>query len=602
MPSYGAQFVDKAAELAAARSHVNDTRDAIAVEIGDTERQVEKFRQRGAAADEAVRARLLAHFSDRLEQLHHLFPSPYFVRCDVRGEDDVLRTYYFSKFPFTDRSVFSWMSPAARLRFADIGPTVYQLHDGTLWSGTVTRKDQFMIVGGRVVFMTTESDRYGRTLVHQEQLSRRKPGFVLPEIVAKMERAQDDVVRASPTGSFLIAGPAGSGKTTLAFHRIAYLLQSPDTAERFSSGDVIVFVQDDGTRSYFSKLLPDLGIHDVRVTTFGEWALERLGLENVRVVRRENGVDDALDAYESRKREALDAPGGVWRTRTDPFVALRAAYAQRFTDEDARRFDAQADARELDRFDLTLLLRFARERDGAFRREEEYLVMKRNFEVTRRRRSVPLTYSLLVVDETQNYLPEQLTLLRTCTSPDTRAILYVGDLGQQVLIGTVRDWSAVGEDFSGGRRVELEKVYRSTAAILRYLGSLGFDAPVPDGLREGEAVVERACADAREELERVREAVGAKAAEEHVGIVSPSAAHLAPYRDAFAGRADVHVLTVHEAQGVEFDVVCVVGITDDFFRADGERLKIKRDLVYVALTRAMERLYVLGPSRLSDLL
>ncbi len=594
------QPVDKDAELSVAAANVGETRDAVRAEIGVTEKDVEKFTRRGSA-DETVRMRLLAHFSERLDQLHHLFPSPYFVRCDVRGEDGETKVYYFSKFPFTDRQVFSWMSPAARLRFADIGPTAFQLPDGTLWSGEVRRKDQFMIVGGRIVFMTTESDAYGRTLVHQEELSKRKAGFMLPEIVSKMERAQDDVIRARPDGSFLIAGPAGSGKTTLAFHRIAYLLQSPDTSERFSSRDVIVFVQDEGTRAYFSKLLPDLGIHDVHVTTFGEWAKERLGLTDVTVVRRANGVNEAVDAYESRKREALRAPGGVWRTRMDPFSALRSAYAPHFSDGDARRFDAQAGARELDRFDLTLLLRFARERDGAFQREEEYLVQKKNFEVQRKRRSVPLRYSLLVLDETQNYLPEQITLLRTCVSDATRATLYVGDLGQQVLIGTVRDWAAVGEDFSGGRKVELEKVYRNTAAILRYLQSIGFDAAIPEGLRDGDAVVDEACASVEEEVARVREIVEKKDAEEHVGVVSPSSEYLAAFRDAFAGRSDVHVLTVHEAQGVEFDAVCVVGVTEDFFRAEGERLKIKRDLIYVALTRAMERLYVFGRTRLADL-
>ncbi|OGL95101.1 hypothetical protein A2348_05035 [Candidatus Uhrbacteria bacterium RIFOXYB12_FULL_58_10] len=591
----------KEAELSAAVEHVAATRDAVAGEIGVTEQNVEKFERRGSA-DETVRMKLLAHFSERLDQLHHLFPSPYFVRCDVRDEKGESKTLYFGKFPFTERSIFSWMAPAARLRFADVGPATYALPDGFSWTGKVARKDQFMIVGGRIVFMTTESDAYGRTLVHQEELSRRKAGFMLPEIVAKMERAQDDVIRAPSDGSFLIAGPAGSGKTTLAFHRIAYLLQSPDTSERFSSRDVIVFVQDEGTRAYFSKLLPDLGIHDVCVTTFGEWAMERLELADVTVVRRGNGISEETDAYEAHKREALRAPGGVYRRRSNPFEALRRAYEPYFSESDARWFDRQESARELDRFDLTLLLRFARERDGAFRTELEYLIQKKNFEVTRKRRSVPLRYSLLVLDETQNYLPEQITLLRTCVSEETRATLYVGDLGQQVLLGTVRDWSDVGENFSGGRKVELQKVYRNTRAILGYLVSLRFDVAVPEGLREGEPVVEETCIGVEEEIARVRMVADEKERDALVGVLSPSAEYLEPFRAAFAGRADVHVLTAHEAQGVEFDLVCLVGVPDDFFRAEGERLKIKRDLLYVALTRAMEQLYVFGRVRLTDLL
>ena len=74
-----------------------------------------------------------------------------------------------------------------------------------------------------------------------------------------------------------------------------------------------------------------------------------------------------------------------------------------------------------------------------------------------------------------------------------------------------------------------------------------------------------------------------------------------PFRAAFKDRADVHVLTVHESQGVEFDAVCLVGIPEDFLTVDDPELrKIKRDLLYVALTRAMEELHVFGRSRLSD--
>lgn len=570
--------------LADATAHVSLTRGAVTAEIEAVGKTIEKAVS-DRLMDESVRAKLFEHFSGRLDQLHHLFPNPYFVRCDLRDPDGVVKTVYFSKFPFMEKSIFSWMAPAARMRFEEIGPKL-------------ARKDQFMIVGGRIVFMTSEAEAYGRTLVHQEKLSQRKPGFMLPEIVAKMEAAQDEVIRAPADGSFLIAGPAGSGKTTLAFHRIAYLLQSPDTAERFSSRNVIVFVQDEGTRAYFSKLLPDLGIHDVMVTTFGAWALERLGLEDVEVVRRPSGVDDVIDAYEGKKRDALrsgtNAPKGALKL----FDLLRAIYGSEL--EDDPMFKLQVRDRQLDRFDLSVLLRHAHARDGAFRKTEEYFEQKKNFEVRRKQRSVPLTYSLIVADEAQNYLPEQIEILRSCVSEDTRAMLYVGDLGQQVLLGTVRDWSDVGENFSGGRKVELEKVYRNTQAILRFVASLGFDVSVPEGLREGAPVVEAVCS-AADELERIRSIVDGKDADAHVGIVSPSAEYLAPYRAAFAGRADVHVLTIHEAQSVEFDAACLVGIPDDFFRAEGERLATKRDLLYVALTRAMEELYVFGRSKLSDI-
>ena len=180
-----------------ARGHVNDVRVSTTAEIQKTTELVERYRQAG---NDIVSQKLIAHFSERLDELHHLFPNPYFVRCDVslvEGASQILR---FGKFAFVEEGIFSWTSPAATLRFADIGSVSYESHNGRMWSGTLSRKDQMMISGGKIVFMTSESLEYERTLVYQEQLSRRKSHFMLPEIVARMERAQDDVIRADYKG------------------------------------------------------------------------------------------------------------------------------------------------------------------------------------------------------------------------------------------------------------------------------------------------------------------------------------------------------------------------------------------------------------------
>lgn len=584
-------MIEKDRLLAEAASRVETVRDAVKNEIAVVTETLGRLdRQRNdPASDPTVRNKLVRHFDERLDQLHHLFPSPYFFRCDVRNAAGNTESWYFGKFQMMEQSIFSWMSPAARLRFSDIGPEL-------------RRKDQFMIVGGHIVFMASEGEGYGRTLIHQEALSQRKAGFLLPEIVERMERAQDDVIRAPDTGSFLIAGPAGSGKTTLAFHRIAYLVQSPDTGARFPSQDVIVFVQDEGTRAYFSKLLPDLGIHDVRVTTFGAWALERLGIKDGAFVRRANGVDPDVDAYERKKRDAMRSGLAVGKPRGGPFDRLRTVYEPTFERSDLARLTAQSKANELDRFDLAILLRAMRDEAGAFTREEEYLVQKKNFEVTRKRRTVPLTYPLIVVDEAQNYLPEQIELMRSCASQETKAMLYVGDLGQQVLLGTITDWTEAGESFGQGQRVELDKVYRNTKQILSYLGTLGFRVSIPDGLKEGPDVTDETCADVDEEIARVAAILNAKDGQAHLGVLCPSSNGLDPFRRAFGDRSDVHVLTVHESQGVEFDAVCLVGVPEDFLAVDdAELLKIKRDLLYVALTRAMEELHVFGRTRLTEI-
>lgn len=587
--------------LSTALDHLQTTREKITEEIGRVNVSLDYYRQ-GRGEDEIVRQKLLGHFSDQLDQLHHLFPSPYFIRCDVTSNQGEKKTLYFSKFSFMEQSIFSWMTAAARVRFSEIGPISYPLTDGGQWSGTLMRKDQFMIVGGKIIFMTSETDDYGRTLIHQEQLSQKKAGFMLPEIVEKMEKAQDDVIRAPEHGSFLIGGPAGSGKTTLALHRLAYLMQSPDTAARFSAREMIVFVQDDGTKAYFSRLLPDLGIHNVAIVTFGEWALNRLKLKDFTFIRRPNGVDETIDGYESHKCQAMHAGESTSKRYKHPIVPLQDVYASTFTPDDDRFFKKQMEDHQLDRFDLTILLKHAL-RTGPLTETRDFFVPKKNSEVVRKQHDVPLSYSLIVVDEAQNYLPEQVTILRSCVAEETKAMLYVGDLGQQVLLGTVRDWSSVGEIFAEGQHVQLEKVYRNTRSILTYLKGLGFPTIVPEGLREGTAIVDAVCS-TDEEFRRIKTLVETRDTDMQIGILSPSDAYLKPYRASFADHSNIHILSIHEAQGVEFECVILVGVPTNFFnnRTNKERLRIKKDLIYVALTRAMDELYIFGRQKLQDIL
>jgi hypothetical protein len=154
-----------------ARVNVKDARETIVQEIHTTEKTIERYKKPNVV-DPFVQARLLAHFHERLDQLHHLFPNPFFFRGDVTGLKGKEQTIHFAKFPLIEKGIFSWTSPAARLRFADLGPVSYPLPDNPDWSGMLTRKDQFMIAGGEIRFMTSETPGEGRTLIYQEHIAR----------------------------------------------------------------------------------------------------------------------------------------------------------------------------------------------------------------------------------------------------------------------------------------------------------------------------------------------------------------------------------------------------------------------------------------------
>jgi len=592
---------------AVAQAHVGEVCarvDAAAFEL-DASIEETKQKLKGPETPELrLQRKLYEHKCTERASLAGLGGSPYFFRCDAMLQgDDGEKTLYFSKHTRVEDSIFSWVSPAAALRFEPIGDVRYTMPDGTVRGADLRRKDQYLIVDGKIVFMATEDASHPRTLVHQEHFTSQKRGFVLPDIVAQMEKAQDTVIRAPYKGPFLIAGPAGSGKTTLALHRVAYLAQSPDTAAHFPHDEIVVFVQDESAKAYFGALLPELGIVGVTVCTFHEWAFRLLKLPGHSFVSRWSDDEGEDDRYLFAKRRALDLhTESLDYPARDPYAYLQQVYSDRLNGDLGHIFTTQREQKKLDRFDLVILLKKLRHDEGALREDIEYYDKVVKGRLTKSISRTTIRYSLAVVDEAENWLAEELMLFRGCLDPATEAIIYVGDLAQRTQLGTVRSWDEVGERFSPERKVTLQKVYRNTRQILEYAHSLGYSVDIPTGVAEGPAVDVRGASTQEDDLAHCRSIVASIGKDSTVGILAKAERRLTPIRAIFADDERVKLMTVGEAQGLEFDTVILLGAGD--FQEGisihqdpdlaAERRKMDRDLRYVALTRAMRELHVIG--------
>jgi len=111
----------------------------------------------------------------------------------------------------------------------------------------------------------------------------------MQDIVATIQEHQDDLIRADPDQVLVIQGVAGSGKTAMALHRVAYLLY-PGHKLGFEAERCIIFGPNQMFLGYIANVLPGLGVADIPQTTFEAWALERLGLAGRPL------VDPTLDA------------------------------------------------------------------------------------------------------------------------------------------------------------------------------------------------------------------------------------------------------------------------------------------------------------------
>lgn len=600
--------------LKRSKQHLNNTRACIKYELKKKQVWIKDYEQdkiqTASSADELVVNKLAAHNYKRLDELATLYPSPYFVKLRVyfdhtKEEKDI----YLAKFSFTEESIFSWVAPAAQVRFEEIGKFKYQLPEGKWIHGELLMKEQFMIANGEIKYLSSESNKYDRTLIYQEYLSKQPKGFQLKEIVQQMEKMQDKVIRSHYKGSFLISGPAGSGKTTLGLHRVAYLCLSPDTMEKFPEDSILVLVQDDNSKEYFTKLLPEIGINNVNITIFAEWALGHLGLENLKYIDRIGETEIEKTVYEFQKLEILKELQ-ISTTNLKSFDLLDYVYSQAMTSRNYQIFKKQKELGQLDRYDLTILLQFKKESDNGLLKKDYFYQKERGKKTLKKvEKLVNYDYSLVIIDEVQNYLPGQLSLLKTIVSEKTEAMLYIGDLKQQTKVGAIQSWNQINENFEISREAKLEKVYRNSKQIMHYIKSLGYNVVVSDKLKSGKPVEEITLSDKQQEIEFIKEYIQ-DSENKVIGIIGLNEDYIDDFKKCFGQKSNIHVFTYVEAQGVEFDQVFIVGINKELYKIPDSLSEInykqakavQKNLVYVGLTRAISELYLLGRDRLGDIL
>lgn len=594
--------LNKDALLEAARGRLAEVRETLQKKLAKAKENIVVYKEKVkklSPPDLYTAQSLLKKNEQLVEIAGALYPSPYFIKCTVQFDNhDSSRIFYFSKFALADEHIYSWTSPAAVLRFQEPGVFAYASPDGTQ-KGMLHEKKQYLITDGHIVFMAAESTQYARQLIYQEYFSKRKTEFALPEIVEQMEAAQDKAIRTPPTTSLLIAGPAGSGKTTLALHRVAYLLQSPDTAQRFTAERTIVLVNDHGTQKYFAALLPELGITNVAITTFADFVSENLGLQAYSYQALFGLTEYEQNIYAHEKNTALQSENILTYT-ADPWVLLDAAYKDCLTGESAYLFRDQKTRKVLDRFDVTILFKsYMHTFSELTMYETEYTQLKGG-KVKRTKKALPKQYSLIILDEVQNYLPQQIELITRCLSPNGSCV-YVGDLAQQTKLFTIRGWDQVGQNFTEENTVRLEKVYRSTKQILEYIQSQGFSVTIPTQGREGNQV-ETLNYSTNSERDEYMAHIIAIHPDVTVGILSRNPRIVSAFAEKYKAEPKVKVLSISEAQGVEFDVVILCDaqhLTNVDLSEYPESLakqieQVNRDLLYVALTRAMNELYIVN--------
>ena len=213
-----------------------------------------------------------------IRRLKKMAENPYFGRVDFLYEDDEApETFYigignFSTATGTRPLIYDWRAPVSALFYDyDKGPASYKAPAGLL-TGEITSKWQYKIRRRRLVYAFECDTKIDDEILRQELGQR--GDTALKNLVQTIQKEQNAIIRNTDDRILVIQGAAGSGKTSVALHRVAYLLYH--NRQKLKASQVLILSPNGVFTDYISHILPELGEENIRQMSFDTFAYREL--------------------------------------------------------------------------------------------------------------------------------------------------------------------------------------------------------------------------------------------------------------------------------------------------------------------------------------
>lgn len=205
-----------------------------------------------------------------LRAFRRMLGSAYFARIDFDDGAEVLPIYLgiASLKDGSEFYVYDWRAPICSPFYdAEVGDASYELPDGTVVNGKITLKRQYKLEGDKIIeIFDTDTQVVDNVL---SRLLSTSGSTKMRNIVATIQKEQNKIIRKKDIDILAVQGPAGSGKTSVAMHRIAYLLYADK--ENLNKTNMLILSPNEAFSDYISDVLPQMGEDNVYQTTFYDY-------------------------------------------------------------------------------------------------------------------------------------------------------------------------------------------------------------------------------------------------------------------------------------------------------------------------------------------
>ncbi len=578
--------------------------------------------------------------------------SPYFGAIDFDSNEEGFLSYKIGLKGIKDGStiyVVDWRAPFSELYYNyDVGYGEY--YTGlNIVTGNIKSKKQYKIENGKIIFCI-ESDIKIDDQILQEVLAK-TASEKMKNIVSTIQKEQNAIIRKETSNNLIVQGVAGSGKTSIALHRIAYLLYKH--RKTLSSSSVLIISPNKFFSDYISNVLPELGEQNIAETVMDQILKEELSIKEkietkseqverllgdqfaIKICEIKNSMQfcEDIENFCNQYFDEIFNPTDIVyenflicdkETLKDMFVNkyknrpvyLKLNWIKDYVSFKAQEFELKLNKSTLDKFFKPMFgqLNINNVYNEFLKRYYNLSFVKStkiNFED-----AISLLFikqyiyghttfnkiQHLLIDEFQDYSPLNYKLINNMF-PCVKTIL--GDIGQDVSGTKTKILDNFNKlDSRESELITLNKSYRSSYEITTFANKIINRTNVAVVNRHGKNVQIVKYNNIEQKLNYIKRSVEELKNENFktIGILTKSIKLAQELNDVLKDKLNYNYLTIDTTQfkdgvmlaptflvkGLEFDAVIVVDADDENFKTE-----IDKQALYVACTRAMHELRIL---------